>query len=253
VPPHRFAKRAPGPGNDPRWTLTSEPPGAELWVNGKATGLVTPVEVAVPPPGKYHCELRLPDHVSVVHDFKQDPGNCSWTWGGHLVSLASLDTLERMAADAERPPTAEERAKTRELMGPFKRARIHVVRQTTYGLGGVKIDLGGNGKVAIAHTPWGEQQKPRSLGLDVDATTTKQLFDAFIAAAFASIVIPPHTGVPDELHYELALAGASGTTHRLAKFVTAKHRRFDELLHLVLRTVGGRLSDVDRKTLHLPM
>jgi hypothetical protein len=58
------------------------------------------------------------------------------------------------------------------------------------------------------------------------------------------MVIAPHAGVADELHYTIRLDGAGGT-HELGTFVSAKHDRFMQLIETIRQIVTRHL---DRKT-----
>jgi len=115
-----------------------------------------------------------------------------------------------------------------------------VVRDTTYGLSGLTITVHGDGQAELRKQGWGSEPGYDAT-VQLDADSTAGVFDAFVEHAFTEMVIAPHAGIPDELHFTLRLSGAGGT-HTLAKFASAEHARFMRLLETVAQIVRRRLD-----------
>jgi len=159
---------------------------------------------------------------------------------------------DRRVKDSCTPPDEAARGKTRTFLGPdLARARIQLVRHTTYGLGGVTLELRGNGRAQIVKQPWGTAEKPQRLELRLEPAASQEVLAAFVDQAFTEIFLGQAVGVPDELFFELLLENAGGEIHRLGKFVRTEHARFDALVSLVHRTVAGALDPATRKRLTL--
>lgn len=150
---------------------------------------------------------------------------------GAQILLDGVDTAERqrMAEDAAREPDDAQRAKTRAHVGDVQRARITLTRHTTYGLGGLTIEVRGDGHVVLDRGTFMPTDTP--LHHEV-RTETVSLFEAFIAAAFTELVIANQPGVPDELYLDLVLAGHGGICKH-GKFASKPHARFDALVQAV--------------------
>ena len=177
---------------------------------------------AIAPPGR-----ALDRHAEATHAHHPSSDDAR-------LSMSVLAERARMEADARTIPDAAARAATRAFLGDWRRGRIEWVRATTYGLGEARIAVdGATRRVSVREETFGSTAKARERARVLDVATIEALFNAFVEQAFTEIVIAPHTGVPDELHFRLALTGAAGRTHTLAKFVQTPHRRFDLLVQLV--------------------
>jgi len=157
--------------------------------------------------------------------------------------------LEQMRADGKRAPDEAARKKTRSFIGDRRRARVSVARGTTYGLGGLTIAVSGEGTATLHKLPWGERESELTHTVTLSERDMHLIFNAVVDDAFTEIVIGRHTGVPDELHFTIELTNDAGVTHRLSKFVSAEHERFDRLVQIVGGVVAGRLSAAERKKL----
>ncbi len=235
------------------WRLNTEPPGARVFLDGVDTGRLTPTRLRPPKPGHHqlHFELTGFQENTLWQEQTTDRGIDLTV---RLVSLDELAEQKRMAEDAERPPTEAARARTRAFLGSDKKlatAQVRVERATTYGLGGTSIVVRGDGRVELHHERFDHPSLVEGHRSKLGEAVVKELFSAFTEEAFTEMLVAPHTGVPDELHFTIALTNARGTTHQLRKFVRARHPRFDRLRDLVWRAVTDPLDQETRKRLGL--
>ncbi|HOX46187.1 MAG TPA: hypothetical protein PK668_21465 [Myxococcota bacterium] len=159
---------------------------------------------------------------------------------------------ERRLADSRTPPGEAAREQTRAFLGPsLAKASIQLVRHTTYGLGGVTLEIGGDGQVKIVKEPWGSSEKPLKHSLRLEPAVVQGLFMAFIDEAFTEMFLGGSVGVPDELYFDLALVNARGKKKALGKFVRTEHTRFDALVNRVHEAVAAALDPATRKRLTL--
>lgn len=137
-------------------------------------------------------------------------------------------------------------------MGIFqKRASVALSRHTTYGLGGVEIVVREDGRVSIRHEGFGEAQRPERHEFTLDAEATGKLFAAFEEAKFATLEIPDHCGVPDELYFTLEFCDDTGKTKKLGKFVQTPLAEFDRLVEFFHKTIADHLDKKTRARLTL--
>lgn len=154
--------------------------------------------------------------------------------------------VERMQSEA-RPLAIE----TREFIGDQRNASVRVDRSTTYGLGGVAIAVTGNGKVRIDKQPWGEREKAITHKLALAQPDVDAVFAAVVADDFARLVIPEHTGYPDEPSYTVELTNAIGQTRRASKFVRCECAGFQRIVAAVGAVVIKHLDAKLREQLTL--
>ncbi len=149
-------------------------------------------------------------------------------------------------------PDEAARAHTRSFLGEkLERARIGVVRHTTYGLGGVEIEIRGDGRVEITKQPWGDKERIERQRLKLDPAEVAGLIEAFVAQAFTEMDVGTPVGVPDELFFTLRLTNARGEKRELGKFVRTEHAGFDALVNAVWQAVASHLHSKDRKRLRM--
>ncbi|HET9990508.1 MAG TPA: PEGA domain-containing protein [Kofleriaceae bacterium] len=224
---------------DRPWQIDSRPPGARIFLDDVDTGVVTPGRVK-PTAKRHRVKLVLAGYADEEHEVT----GANYSLGCGLTSLADIGERQRMAEDAAREPDEAQRAKTRALVGDVRRARITLTRHTTYGLGGLTIEVGGDGRVVLDRGTFMPTDKPMHHEVRAD---TAALFEQFIVAAFTELVIANQPGVPDELYLDLVLAGEGGTCKR-GKFASKPHARFDALVQavreLALRAVAPSLHEV---------
>ena len=235
------------------WKIETDPPGAQVFIDGVDTGLLTPMSLRPPKEGRHRIQLAL-DGYRDEDRWEEQRAGAGLDLSCTLVSLAEVAERKKMADEAGRAPNEAERAKTQDFLGPAKtwhKARVKVERKTTYGLGGVEISVDGDGKVAIRHESFGEPRRTEKYSFSIGPEPAEGLLAAFVEEAFTEIVIDPHCGVPDELYYTLELTNAKGRTHLLGKFVHMVHPRFDRLVELVHRSIAERLDAPTRKRLTL--
>jgi hypothetical protein len=137
-------------------------------------------------------------------------------------------------------------------MGIFQtRATVALSRHTTYGLGGVEVVVRDDGRVSIRHEGFGETQRPERHEFTLDAESTRKLFAAFEEAKFATLTIPNHCGVPDELYFTLELRDGAGKAKKLGKFVQTPLAEFDRLVEFFHKTIADHLDKKTRERLTL--
>ncbi len=226
------------------WKIGSEPPGARIWIDGVDTGRHTPAKLRPPAVGMHRIRLALPGHDDWTVEIEQSSPAMGLGLQNTLVSHAERAEQARMAEDGARPPDAEARARTRAFLGDVRRATAVVARGTTFGLGGVTISVRGDGRAEIRKEGWGDEEE-HAVAVRLEPAGAAAVFEAFVEHAFTEMVIAPHVGVADELHYTISLSGAGGT-HTLGKFVSAEHARFVRLIETVSQIVKQHL---DRETL----
>jgi tetratricopeptide (TPR) repeat protein len=159
---------------------------------------------------------------------------------------------ERRLMDSRSQPDEAAREKTRTFLGPkIARASILLARHTTYGLGGVHVEVRGDGQVKIAKEAFGPHEKAGTHSLRLEPAAAQGLFMAFIDEAFTEMFLGSAVGVPDELYFELALVNARGKKHALGKFVRTEHARFDALVNRVHEGVAAALDPATRQRLTL--
>ena len=157
-----------------------------------------------------------------------------------------------MAEDSTRPPDAAAQAKTRAFLGSESqrlKARIVVVRGTTYGLGELAMTVHGDGRVSARHQEFSSREKVHEAGMRIASDEAQRLFSAFVEEAFTEMVIASHCGVPDEIHFTIQLTNAEERSHKLGKFVQTEHDRFDRLVRLVQKCVAAHLDAKAREQL----
>ena len=235
------------------WRLNTEPPGARVFLDGVDTGRLTPTRLRPPKPGRHQLHFELTGFQ------ENDLGWEHTTESGidvtvRLVSLDELAEQKRTAEDAQHAPTEAARAKTRAFLGSDEElvaAQVRVERATTYGLGGTYIVVRGDGRLEIHHERFGHPSLVEEHRAKLGEAVVKELFSTFVEEAFTEMLVAPHTGVPDEPHFTIALTNARGTVRQLGKFVSARHQRFDRLRDLVWRAVTGTLDQGTSKRLGL--
>ncbi|MDQ3365452.1 MAG: PEGA domain-containing protein [Myxococcota bacterium] len=227
------------------WKFASEPPGARVFLDGTDTGVDTPGRMRPPPRGRHHIRLVLAGHRDAEQTLEPLDGGLDTSF--RLEPSAIADERDRliteMADDATRVPDARARKQTRAFVGTINRASVRVERATTYGLGGLDITVRGNGTAELRRSPFFPHEQAQTLTVKLDSGP---LLDSFIDEAFTELVIAPVPGHPDELYFTIELTGAHGKTHRLGKFSTTQHARFDRLLGLVFVTVARALDAAER-------
>ncbi len=139
------------------------------------------------------------------------------------------------------------------FLGLFGQGRPQAVlkRNTTYGLGGVEIVVQADGKVSIVHEGFGEKQRTERHAFTLDAEATRELFAAFEEAKFSQLVIPQHTGVPDELFFSLEFTDEEGKVKKLGKFVRTPLPAFDRLVERFRQMIASHLDKRTRERLTL--
>lgn len=139
------------------------------------------------------------------------------------------------------------------ILGFFggSRAQARLVRHTTYGLGGVEIEVRDDGRVSMVHEGFGEKQRTERHEFTLDPEATRELFKAFEEAKFFDMVIPDHSGVPDELYFTLELTDEKGQHKKLGKFVRTPHPAFDGLVKRFHKTIADHLDKKTRERLTL--
>lgn len=228
------------------WKIVSTPPGARIWIDGVDTGALTPAAVPAPGPGLHRVRLVLAEYAD--DELELEAGNLDLTRG--LESLAHRATIARMAEDGTRVPDEAERAKTRMFFGKLSAARILVARHGTFGLGGLSIEIRGNGTVTLQKDAFKPHQPAVDHTARLDQAAVDRLFAAFIDEAFTELQIANQPGVPDELYVTVTIRGVRGT-HSLGKFASAKHPRFTRLVDLVRAEVIAAVDAEMRKRLTL--
>jgi hypothetical protein len=233
------------------WKLTTIPPGARVFLDDVDTGALTPARLRPAPPGRHRVRFVLAGHQE--HEFVHvQKGGAGLECTVGLTSLAKSAELERMLEDSGRQPDRFAREKTRTFLGPrLAGAGIRLARHTTYGLGGVRIEVHGDGQTRIAKEAFGPHEKAGEQSLQLEPEATEGLFNAFVEAAFTELVLGQAVGVPDELYFSLELTNGRGQAHALGKFVGTEHARFDALVELVWQTAAAALEPSVRKRLGL--
>lgn len=231
--------------------VSSVPTGAQLWIDERGTGLRTPVRMRPPPPGRHLLRLKREGYRDAEHTHEQQKG-VGLDLSLRLESLADIAERERLVEESLRPVDALARTKTRAFLGTgseLRKARITVVRQTTYGLGELRMTVHGDGRALVRHETFSTPSEVFSSSVGLEDDEVRALFDAFVDEAFSQLVIAPHCGVPDELYFTLELANARGEAHRLGKFVQTGHPRFERLVALVHQSIARHLDAATRQRL----
>jgi hypothetical protein len=213
---------------DRPWKIESRPPGARILLDDVDTGAVTPARVK-PQRETHRVKLVLAGYaddeveITASHQLAMDR---------HLTSLEEIADRERIAEDAAREPDEAERARTRVFLGDARRARIELTRHGTYGLGGLGIEVYGDGRITLDRGTFYPSDKAMRHEVQVEPASVAALCETFIAAAFTEIVIVNQPGRPDELFLDLVLVGKGGRCKH-GKFVGHSHARFDGLVTAV--------------------
>jgi hypothetical protein len=222
------------------WKIESQPPGAKIFLDDVDTGVVTPGRVK-PTRETHRVKLTLDGYAD---DEVEITAKSQLSMDRHLTSLAAIAERQRMIDDAAREPDAPARAKTRAFIGEPRRGRIRFTRHATYGLGGLSIEVYGDGRIRLDHGIFMPTDQPMELEVKAEIAEVAALFEQFIEAAFTELVIANLPGVADELYLELVLVGRGGRCKH-AKFASHPHPRFnrlvDAVLQLALRAVDPSL------------
>jgi hypothetical protein len=226
---------------DRPWQITSQPPGARIFLDDVDTGAVTPARVK--PRTKTH-RVKL-----VLEGFQDDEIEITashlLTMDRHLTALAEIAARERMIADAARMPGEAECAKTRAFLGDLRGARIELSHGGTFGLGGLMIVIHGDGRIVMTRSKLEKTDRESHFETRADSTA---LFEAFVAAAFTEMVVANMPGRPDEVFFTLVLAGGRATCKH-GKFAGAPHVRFDALMKEVFALASSTLDASQRAAL----
>jgi hypothetical protein len=236
-----------------RWKIASQPPGASVWLDDVDTGLVTPAKMRPPAVGKHLIRLSLAGYADYRHEMLQSGPE----HGLQLTAVLQDAKLvaereaarERAVEDSTRAPGTEAQARTRAFIGKRGAAEVIVHRNTTYGLGGLRIIVHGDGQVKLEKEGWGQEPSQRH-ALTLPEADVARIFDAFVTEAFTEMQIGREPGYPDEIYLTVTLKGAGGT-HELGKFGRPEHQRFDRLVGIVRFTVAAHLDAERRKALTL--
>jgi hypothetical protein len=236
------------------WKIGSQPPGARVWLDGVDTGQDTPARLRPPAPGRHVIRLTLAGHREASDELRQEKD-----MGLNLVlpleSLASIALRQKMADDSVAVPSPAAKARTRAFLGPrasWGKARVVMIRGTTYGLGELVVTVQGDGRASARHTEFADPRRQHEAAVQLSAQEVDDLFTAFVEEAFTEMVFANQAGHPDEIYLELRLANAEGKSHELGKFASLEHKRFDQLLQRVVTLVAGHLDKKTRTQVTLP-
>ena len=229
----------------PRWSITSDPARASVWIDGVDTRTRTPATFAAPPAGKYTLRLALDGYADEIEVITQQPGY-GLSLGRNLRPRSEVEHEAASQRAAARPVDEAAREATRRFLGDdLRRVRIEMVSSRSVSVPQVTVRVRGDGVSEVRWT-WLGDDGEKVLPVTVGADEVKRIFEAAVSVGLVDVVGADRPGIPDEVTFGITVTNGSGASVSASKWDGDQHPRLDPIIALLTAVVRKLPPEVVR-------